>query len=74
MSIFSFDISCNLDFRAALSGDPGAYDLTGSFTGGGTLLFPLKPADIVVADFISGAGALSGFFSVAGGRIVAVIS
>jgi hypothetical protein len=54
MSILSFDISFNFAFRAALSGEPGAYDFTGSFTGGGTLLLPLKP------EILDGAGDFSG--------------
>jgi len=74
MSILSFDMLLSLSFSVALSGEPGAYDFTGSFTGVGTRRFPLKP------EITLGAGDLdsvdvtrSGCFSGAGGRIVAVI-
>src|SRR5450759_3321957 len=53
MSIRSLDIERRRSFSAALSGDPGAYLLTGSFTGGGTRRFPLNPVRVRAA--VSGA-------------------
>jgi hypothetical protein len=48
MSTRSPDIDASRSFSATRSADPGAYCLTGSFTGGGTRRFPLN-ADTTTA-------------------------
>jgi hypothetical protein len=77
MSMRSLDIVFSLSLSAARSGLPGAYDFTGSFTGAGTRLLPLKPAIARGDGALEGANAASSsLFSGAGcdlGRIVAVI-
>jgi hypothetical protein len=39
-------IEASLAFRRSRSGDPGAYDRTGSFTAGGTRRIPLNPVSV----------------------------
>src|SRR5689334_10251351 len=43
ISMRSDAIDASRDLSAARSGEPGAYERTGSFTGGGTRRLPLKP-------------------------------